>query len=60
MSAFAATGSVALVSFFARVNVILKRVAPWAFAFVVPEAGSSKDVSDELSTIVSVVVSPIL
>ena len=58
-SAFAATGSVEDVSFFARVSVTLKRFAPGAFAFVVPDAGSNKDVSEALSIIASVVVRPI-
>ena len=59
-SAFAATGSVEEVVFFARVNAILKRVAPGAFAFVVPVDGSKRLESVVLSTIDSVVVSPIL
>ena len=57
-SAFAATGSVEVVVFFARVKVILNRVAPGAFAFVVPVEGSSKVESVALSTIASVVVRP--
>ena len=59
-SAFAATGSVEEVVFFARVRAILKRVAPGAFAFVVPVEGSKRLVSEVLSIIDSVVVSPIL
>ena len=59
-SAFAATGSVEEVVFFARVNSILKRVAPGAFAFVVPVEGSKRLESVVLSTIDSVVVNPIL
>ena len=59
-SALATTGSVEDVSFFASISSTLKRVAPGAFAFVVPDAGSSKVVSVELSTIDSVVVRPIL
>ena len=50
-SAFAATGSVDVVVFFARVNAILKRVAPGAFAFVVPVEGSKRLVSVVLSTV---------
>ena len=57
-SAFATTGSVEVVVFFARVNVILNRVAPGAFAFVVPVEGSSKVESVPLSTIASVEVRP--
>ena len=59
-SAFAATGSVEEVVFFARVSAILKRVAPGAFAFVVPVDGSKRLESVVLSTIDSVVVKPIL
>lgn len=59
-SAFAATGSVDVVVFFARVNAILKRVAPGAFAFVVPVEGSRRFESVVLSTVDSVVVNPIL
>ena len=58
-SAFAATGSVEEVVFFASVRAILNRVAPGAFAFVVPVAESSKVASVVLSTIDSVVVRPI-
>ena len=57
-SAFAATGSVEEVVFFARVSAILKRVAPGAFAFVVPVEGSRRVESVVLSTIDSVVVKP--
>ena len=56
----AATGSVEVVTFFASVSVILNRVAPGAFAFVVPAEGSRREVSDVLSTVDSVVVNPIL
>ena len=59
MLALATTGSVDDNSFFARVSAILKRVAPGAFEFVVPADGSSNEVSDALSTIDSVTVSPI-
>ena len=59
-SALAATGSVPEVVFFANVSVILNRVAPGAFAFVVPAEGSRREVSEVLSTIDSVVVKPIL
>ena len=55
-SAFAAKGSVEEVVFFARVSAILKRVAPGAFAFVVPVEGSRRVESVVLSTIDSVVV----
>ena len=57
-SALAATGSVEVVVFFASVKVILKRVAPGAFAFVVPVEGSRRVESVVLSTIASVVVRP--
>jgi len=50
--------SVEEVVFFARVNAILKRVAPGAFAFVVPVEGSRRVASVVLSTIDSVVVKP--
>ena len=59
-SALATTGSVEVVAFLARTNSILKRVAPGAFAFVVPEAPSRSVVSESLSIIDSVVVNPIL
>ena len=59
-SAFAATGSVEEVVFFARVNAILKRVAPGAFAFVVPVDRSKRFEAVVLSTIDSVVGRPIL
>ena len=59
-SALAATGSVEEVVFFASVSVILNRVAPGAFAFVVPAEGSRREVSEVLSVIASVVVKPIL
>ena len=57
-SAFATTGSVEVVVFFARVRVILNRVAPGAFAFVVPVEGSRRVVSVSLAIIASVVVRP--
>ena len=58
-SALAATGSEEEVTFFARVSVILKRVAPGAFAFVVPVEGSRRVESLSLVVIASVVVNPI-
>ena len=58
-SALAATGSEEVVTFFARVSVILKRVAPGALAFAVPVEGSRRVESPSLSDIVSVVVKPI-